>query len=198
MPGVRRSTGEQEAPEEQQEEFQVLWEVGEHPQGSQDSWAHLQAGLCSCWHRGELLGWIPSAGVLWEAQAGGTDGAHLGRVRSQRRDEGSGRAGPGDIAEPPGQQQEQHSRGITGTPGCTWRWPTGTWMHGAHRERAGMPGRDRGHSCTPTFPNPGPWRGGSNPSTAPGQSSQQVKEHSRRFQQVQVGQFQVMEEPTRR
>lgn len=68
MPGVRRSTGEQEAPEEQQEEFQVLWEAGEHPQGSQDSRAHLQAGLCSCWHRGELLGWIPSAGALWEAQ----------------------------------------------------------------------------------------------------------------------------------
>lgn len=71
MPGVRRSTGEQEAPEEQQEEFQVLQEAGEHPQGYQDTWAQPQ-GSAPAGTAGKEPGWIPSAGMAGTGSLGST------------------------------------------------------------------------------------------------------------------------------
>ncbi|RMB88144.1 hypothetical protein DUI87_35480 [Hirundo rustica rustica] len=68
-----RSTGEQEAPEEQRREFQVLREVGN---GTSTGRRELDT------RRARIVGWIPSAGGFFgkHSQVGLTwmDGAHLG------------------------------------------------------------------------------------------------------------------------
>lgn len=138
-------------------------------------------------------------------QVGGTrmDGAHLGWVRSQRRDRGSGRAGPGDIAEPP--RQEQHIRGVTGTPGHTCRALVLLASAHEHLDAQSPPGTgwdDREGQGTFLHPhNPKSWslEGGA---LQPLSSCwRQLPASEGTFQKVLTGtggQFQVMEEPTRR
>lgn len=110
MPGVRKSTGEQEAPEEQHRESQVPQKVRITKTAEElDTCAHLQgsdpAAIVDpeCWNgRNRFFGKHSQVGVTW------MDGAHLGWARNQQSSgiRSTGRAGPGDIAET--SIQEQH------------------------------------------------------------------------------------------